>query len=194
MAAKSWLLIYDNVEDYSLLSEYLPPEKGSMIITTRYQWLYYEVSGTSARIELEKLSPDDSLVLFNCLRTHRHPQADTKGEEEDTRELLDQIDGLVLGIKQMAYYISSKRLTVVRFREKYDKMAKYILDHKAPSAWHTLGTLWSVQFKDIEQTPSANLLGLLSLCYPDKIPLELFDVDDALAESSFVAFCEDIES
>jgi hypothetical protein len=51
--ARSWLLIYDNVDDCDLLNEYLPLDTGSMIITTRFQNVSFGVSGTQTRIQLK---------------------------------------------------------------------------------------------------------------------------------------------
>jgi hypothetical protein len=82
-----------------------------------------------------KFSPEDSLNLFNGLRLLRHPQADVENEKGQTKELLELIDGLALGIKQMASYISSKKMKISKFQEQYNKMAKYILEHKTPSTF-----------------------------------------------------------
>lgn len=189
--ARSWLLLYDNVDDCDLLNEYLPPDTGSMIITTRFQNVSFGVSGTPTRIQLEKFSPEDSLNLFNGLRLLRHPQADVENEKEQTKELLELIDGLALGIKQMAFYISSKKMKIFKFQEQYNKMAKYILEHKTPSTSHTLGTLWSVQFEGIWGSNASKLLGLLSLCGPENIPRELFELDEPLQDSKarWTEFC-----
>jgi len=180
------------VDDYHLLNEYLPPDSGSMIITTRFQNVSYSVHGTPTRIQLEKFSPEDSLLLFNNLRLDRHPQADTIGEQEQTRELLELLDGLALGIKQTASYIASKKWTIYKFQEQYNKMAKYILEYPSSSAPHTLATCWSIQFDDIQGSNASKLLGFLSLCAPDNIPCELFELAEPLEEGddSLAAFCE----
>ena len=186
------MLIYDNVDDYKLLDEYLPPDTGCTIITTRFQHVSFAIQSTPTRIQLGKFSPEDSLSLFNSLRVLRHPQADIDNEKEETKELLDLIDGLALGIKQMAFYIASKKLTIKQFQQKYNKMARYVLEHQSISTSHTLGTLWGVQFEDIRDSNSSKLLGILSLCGPENIPLELFELEEPMEDvaAAWADLCE----
>ncbi|KIX07673.1 uncharacterized protein Z518_02327 [Rhinocladiella mackenziei CBS 650.93] len=192
--SRKWLLIYDNVDDEKILRNYLPPDAGTMIITTRYQSVSFAVNDPNiTRLQLEKFNPEDSLRLFNHLRVIRDPTADINGEIAETKELLEEVDGLALGIKQMACYIAKKRLTIPLFREKYTKMAKSIINSKAEGVHHALGTLWRVQFLDIQDTSASKLLGLLSLCAPNDIPRELFEVGEALETANLAAFCDDEE-
>ena len=189
-----WLLIYDNVEDEKILRDYRPPDAGTIIVTTRYQSVSFAVNDPNVtRIQLENLKPEDSLRLFQDLRRLRDPTADTDGEVDETKELLEEIDGLALGIKQMASYIAKKRLTIPQFREKYTKMAKYIINSKVEGVHHTLGTLWRIQFLDIKENSkeASTLLGLLSFCAPYFIPRALFEPSRALETPNVASFCED---
>ncbi|KAJ4302826.1 hypothetical protein N0V90_001717 [Kalmusia sp. IMI 367209] len=193
---RSWLLIYDNVDDSVVLDEYLPPETGSLIITTRYKALGFGLSISPKLIELTHLSEKDSLELFNKYRLMRDPNANVRGEKAETEELLEHIDFLTLGVKQMASYVGSKKLKIKDFKKKYDITAKNILDHQAPSTTHTLGTLWNVQFEDTKKSEdsfASDLLGLLSLCHADAIPHQLFELDDPLNDGNVAGFCQYIE-
>jgi hypothetical protein len=193
---RNWLLIYDNVQDFNLLNEYLPPETGSMIVTSRFDASSHGMAGRPARVRLQKFNPEQALQLFNNLRLSRDPTCDTQSEEEETIELLESIDGLALGIKQMAFYIASKRLTISKYREQYSKMARYILDRKiSPEERHSLGTLWSVHFHDIQDSGASKLLGMLSLAGPDNFPIELLQFEEEWADgiSKWAEFCADPE-
>jgi hypothetical protein len=179
------------VDDSTIFDEYLPPHTGSLIVTTRYQALAHELHGPKL-IDLTHLSELHSLELFNSFRLKRDPTANVHGEEEETKELLDHIDYLTLGVKQMASYVGSKKLKMRDFKKKYDNTAKNILDHQAPSATHTLGTLWNMQFHDIDQSDgfASALLGLLSLCSPDAVPRSLFELDEPFLDGNVAEFCE----
>lgn len=186
-------MIYDNVNDFHLLNEYFPPETGSMIITSRFYSLFYDIPDHAALISLQKFGPDDSLHLFNQYRKSK--DNDTTADLDKTKELLESIDGLALGIKQMAYYITSKCLSISKFLDQYNKMAKYVLNRPTSGDRHSLGTLWNVQFEDIKQTNTAKLLGILSMAGADGFPRELLELDETPDEESagWVEFCADPE-
>ncbi|RSL87980.1 hypothetical protein CEP52_015361 [Fusarium oligoseptatum] len=194
--SKRWLMIYDNVNDFRLLDEFCPPETGSMIVTSRFYSVSYAfLDDDATRISLQKFGLDDSLHLFNRYRKLRDPDNDTTADLNETKELLESIDGLALGIKQMAFYIVSKGLSVSEFLDEYNGMAKYVLNRQAPDDRHSLGTLWNMQFEDIKQTNAAKLLGILSMAGPDGFPRELLKLDDPPDEevAGWVEFCADRE-
>ncbi|RTE83616.1 hypothetical protein BHE90_001798 [Fusarium euwallaceae] len=182
--SKRWLMIYDNVNDFRLLKEYLPPRTGSMIVTSRFYSLSYAFPGHATRISLQKFGLDDSLHLFNRYRKFRDPDNDTTADFNETKELLASLDGLALGIKQMAFYIASKGLSVSKFLDQYDRMAKSVLNRGTPDDRHSLGTLWNMQFEDIKQTNAAKLLGILSMAGADGFPRELLELDEPLDEEA----------
>ncbi|KAK3345809.1 hypothetical protein B0T25DRAFT_460837 [Lasiosphaeria hispida] len=193
---RSWLLIYDNVSDFSLLKEYFPPDtaRGSVMVTTRFFSRLARVPGHMTPIELSKFDPDMSLRFFNSIRTARDPTCDIDKEVEETREVLETIDGLALGIKQMAYYITKKRFTISMFQEKYSTTARYILTCNPPEDTDSLASLWSLQFQDIKDTNSFKLLGMLALAHAEDIPRDLFELDEPLEGDSiadWTSFCED---
>ncbi|RSL51273.1 hypothetical protein CEP54_011481 [Fusarium duplospermum] len=193
--SKRWLMIYDNVNDFRLLNEYLPPETGSMIVTSRFYSFSYAFPGRATRISLQKFGLDDSLHLFNRYRKSRDPDNDTTADLNETKELLESIDGLALGIKQMAFYIASKGLSVSKFLDQYNRMAKYVLNGQTPDDRHSLGTLWNMQFEDIKKTNAAKLLGILSMAGADGFPRELLELDEPPDEEAagWVEFCADPE-
>ncbi|RSM18563.1 hypothetical protein CDV31_002699 [Fusarium ambrosium] len=193
--SKRWLMIYDNVDDFRLLKEYLPPRSGSMIVTSRFYSLSYTIPCHATRISLQKFGLDDSLHLFNRYRKFRDPDNDTTADFNETKELLASLDGLALGIKQMAFYIASKGLSVSKFLDQYDRMAKSVLNRGTPDDRHSLGTLWNMQFEDIKQTNAAKLLGILSMAGADGFPRELLELNEPPDEEAagWLEFCADRE-
>ncbi|RMJ15828.1 hypothetical protein CDV36_004493 [Fusarium kuroshium] len=188
--SKRWLMIYDNVNDFRLLKEYLPPRTGSMIVTSRFYSLSYAIPCHATRISLQKFGLDDSLHLFNRYRKSRDPENDTTTDLNETKELLESIDGLPLGIKQMAFYIASRGLSVSKFLDQYNRMANSVLNQGTPDDRHSLGTLWNMQFEDIKQTNAAKLLGILSMAGADGFPRELLELEEPPDEEA-VEFCAD---
>ncbi|KAI0875938.1 P-loop containing nucleoside triphosphate hydrolase protein [Hypoxylon argillaceum] len=190
---KTWLLIYDNVQDFSLLKEYLPPDTGSMIVTSRFDASSYGMAGTPTRIQLQKFNYKEALELFNKLRRSRDSTCDVTSQPGEVRELLESVDGLALGIKQMAFYIASKRLSITRYQEQYSQMTGYILGRKSdPVEKHSLGTLWNIHFQDIHGSNASKLLGILSLAHPDAFPVELLEHQENEIDS-WASFCADPE-
>lgn len=192
--AKKWLLIYDNVEDFELLNQYLPPSPGPVLITTRMKWIAFRVGGNKEMLELGTFSDDDTIALFKNLKDHGKKRDTSPDEQEATGTLLRLLGGHALAIQQMAAYISYRGFTIREFLAKYDKMAPNI--HKkgdGSPASSTLSTCWELSFAAIrEKHPFANtLLGIISLCSPDVIHLDLFTVKDWGATTDLTELCKD---
>lgn len=167
-----------------------------MIVTTRFYAtsLGLKISSKPFRIALRKLAPEEARQLFNSVRKLRDPGCNPDEESDTTAELLESIDGLALGVKQMASYIGTKRMTVSHFLEQYRKMAKYILGRAAPDDNHSLGTLWSVQFEAIKGSNAARLLGILAIAGPNSFPTDLLQLEasPSFAEGpDWVGFLDD---
>ena len=192
--AKKWLLIYDNVEDFELLDQYLPPSPGPVLITTRMKWIAFRVGGNNEMLELGPFGDDDATALFKNLKDHGKKRDTSLDEQEALVTLLGLLGGHALAIQQMAAYISYRGFTLREFLVKYDKMAPNI--HKkgdGSSASFTLSTCWKLSFAAIrEKHPFANtLLGIISLCSPDVIHLGLFTVKDRGATTDLTELCQD---
>ena len=192
--AKRWLLIYDNVEDLELLTQYLPPSPGPVLITTRMKWIAYCIGGQKEMLELDTFDDDDATALFKNLKDHGKKRDTSPDEQEALATLLGHLGGLALAIQQMAAYISYRGLTVREFLVKYEKMAPSI--HKkgdGSPASHTLSTCWKLSFAAIREKHrfSNTLLGIMSMCSPDVILLDLFMVKGSEATTDLTEFCED---
>ncbi len=167
-----------------------------MIVTSRFDASSHGIAGPPARIRLQKFDPEQALQLFNILRLSRDQTCNINREDELAKELLESIDGLALGIKQMAFYIASKHLTISKYLGQYSKMARYILDRKSgPEERHSLGTLWNIHFENIQNSNASKLLGILSLAGPDNFPTELLQLEEEWSDgqASWASFCADPE-
>ena len=187
--ARSWLLIYDNVDDFSLLKNYYPLEntKGFVIVTTRFLFRSIHILGRTILVGIKKFDPVTSLQLFNIRKTH-DAKCDAGGEVGDTQDVLGALDGLALGIKQIAHYIGQNSLRISAFQEEYSMTPHSILEHdmSGSTATESIASLWSSQFETAEDTNmnAFKLLAMLSLAHADNIPLELFQLGELKKEDS----------
>lgn len=88
-----------------------------MIVTTRFDMSSHSLEGNVSQIRLEYLEDGDSLELFNRVWGSVRPGCPSGSEEDKTKELLESIGGLALGIKQMAFFIARKNWSISKFRQ-----------------------------------------------------------------------------
>ncbi|KAI1121042.1 hypothetical protein F5Y10DRAFT_288967 [Nemania abortiva] len=202
---KSWLLIFDNVEEFGHIERFLPFGcRGSVIITTRYA---EQAKPCRRKLStVEPLSLPDSETLFLKLLYGLPNATDDEQritqitsempakEKQAIHYLLTQMDGLALGIQQIAALIRYQELVgdIPKFVEKYRRRPQSI--HAKPSgiAGHTLATLWEMSFTAVRSNRNSFiLLGLISCLQPDEIPKALFLPDDISRVQGELSFCAD---
>ncbi|KAI1330538.1 hypothetical protein F5Y16DRAFT_396032 [Xylariaceae sp. FL0255] len=198
----TWVLILDNVENYADVEKYLPiGARGPVIITTRYigqakmfghrrKALESLDSGTAESLFLRLLASSDSTSTMRATSIDQLSET----EREATRFLLSEMDGLALGIHQMAAIIDSQNLqrNVAKFADRYKRHLPVILRKEDGIKGHTLSTLWKMSFELVRTNRSAMIfLGILSCISPDEIPKKLFLPSDTSALTSDLNFCKD---
>ncbi|RMD44487.1 hypothetical protein DV735_g657, partial [Chaetothyriales sp. CBS 134920] len=190
---KTWLLIYDNLDDKDLLARYHPREHGAIVVTTRIRDLGKKLEAES--IELTRFSKPDSILVFNHFRRSRHLDVNDSREKEAIDKLVTLLDGLALGIKQIASYIGSKKLTVDQYLTRYESMPRTLLSAEDSKESQTLAKAWTVEFKDFQENAvhTSQILSILSLISAHKIPMELFTLgeNDDGPEDFFDVFEQD---
>ncbi|RTE84430.1 hypothetical protein BHE90_001017 [Fusarium euwallaceae] len=207
-ARRRWLLIFDNVEAYKDIQDYLPTgARGAIIITTRYKPVAMSVQSSNRRCRtVPKLDKMQSQALFLQLLFSadgdgdgtKHPgtslEALSKGEQDAVEFLLHDMDGLALGIRQLASLIKWRNLTdnIAKFVGQYKKHLPRMLEKSDGIEGHTLQTLWKVTFESIQDKPDAKtMLGLLCCLDPDSIPKELFLPSDPALATGRLEFCQE---
>lgn len=86
---KSWLLIFDNVEDSELLKQHLPSAPGPILITTLYRNVALNVGEIYKTVELLPFDKAQSEMLFSALRK-QYRQDPTIVDEPSSEEKLPQ--------------------------------------------------------------------------------------------------------
>jgi hypothetical protein len=186
----TWLLIFDNADDPTILADHWPQGSGSILITSRDPSAKSMFARTPSGLDLGPLTEQDSLALFHHLTT----TAD--GAEDDTaRQISDALGGVPLAISQMAGIIRRQGLTLSEFFELYKdheqhaNLYKIKFDTNLMTYRHTLSTVWAFE----KLKPEARqLLELISFLDPDAIgedmlmntSMELLSTDGAQFKTS----------
>lgn len=110
---QNWLLIYDNVEDLSLIKDYFPHDSmvwgnGKVIITTRNNNIQNtEYITHNDIIKLEELNDDQKLILFSKIFYKKLPDALTQSEKDYASSFLKRIPPFPLDVSSAASYLQS---------------------------------------------------------------------------------------
>ncbi|KAK8037632.1 TPR-like protein [Apiospora marii] len=210
---RPWLLILDNVEKYTDVSNFLP-KCGAVIVTTRYQ-SQAELFPNSQIIPkvppVSKLSPSSAESLF--LRLLHSEDAGgisnrdwtigmfPKEEQSAMQFLLSEVDGLALGIQQLAAIIKQREQIhdTANFARYYRQRLPDLIQDDDGIKGHSLATLWKVAFETIKSQRKKNqrngnswiMLGILCCCQPDSIARSLFHLEDDFGAIEELEFCKD---
>lgn len=99
--------------------------------------------------------------------------------------LSQRFDGLPLPIKQAASFIKSRKCSPAHFRSLYELKSTDIDGFKVHGYDKTVSNVWAMSL-DMLPSRSLELLYILTLLDPDKIPLSMFIPSDMTQEASFL--------
>ncbi|KAI0101398.1 hypothetical protein GGR51DRAFT_575054 [Nemania sp. FL0031] len=159
----SWLIIFDNADDISLMSEFWPSTGiGSVLITTR------DPAGKDfclkRGIGVEPLSHDDALEFFRA----QLDLDDGASQKVDT-DFVARFGGLPLAITQVTSLIRRRQLTISEFSHTYDisiqqsGLADFQVSQHDGGYRQSIFTVWA--FESLDKTTQA-LLNVMSLLDP----------------------------
>jgi hypothetical protein len=163
----NWLLIFDNVEDSSMLRDYWPSGSiGCVLVTTRdaRNSDYLALQSRTRHISLEGLDPTSASEL--CLKLSCI--APSVSNNADASSIVEKLGYLPLAIRQVAAYIFRKRMTLEDFLILYDKT---LLDGKEGDrngySWsYDIITSWAL---DALSAHAQSLIGIYSYLDPDGV-------------------------
>lgn len=165
-SGRSFLLIFDNVEQIDILLQVWPSsEKGSILITTRSP----SVASKRATevMHLESFSMEKALEALNSLTGLDSTNDEDSAAANDICQLLG---GLPLAIVQMSEYIRDRGCSYEEFLRIYRKSASKIhAKGETPMEYnHTLSTVWDISLQNLPQDAST-LQNFTAFFDPDKI-------------------------
>ena len=178
-----WLLILDNADDLTIVSDFLPRwPGGSALLTTRSQIIGSPVKN----IALEKMSREEG-ITFLLRRVAAGGDEDGAGElsthtsgrkHHPASELWEVMDGLPLALDQAGAYIQAGQISIAEYLNLYRSHRDVLLHERGGGVSEhpeAVATTWSLAFQRIEvQNPlAAELLRFCAFLAPDAIPEEL---------------------
>ncbi len=183
-AHSAWLLILDNVDDPTMLDDFLPHGMGgATLVTARLQ-----ITGLHLKnIPVERMSRDEGVsFLLQRNTASDEPEVGERGasmsvSEQDRQaaaQLWAVMDGLPLALDQAGAYIAAVQCSIVEYLERYGYHRKFLLHERGgpiPEHPAAVATTWDLSFARVEQKKpaAAALLRLCAFLAPDAIPEEL---------------------
>jgi tetratricopeptide (TPR) repeat protein/DNA-binding XRE family transcriptional regulator len=181
-----WLLIWDNVEDLTLLNRFLPSARsGALLLTTRLQAL-----GALARgLDLLPMEQEEGLLFL--LRRANVLLPEATGEQvrqlasqeplqyAAASELVTLLGGLPLALDQASAYIEETGCSLVDYTVRYQQQYGRLLNRRGigggehPSSVTATFVLASEQVER-EHRAAADLLRVCAFLHAEAIPEELF--------------------
>jgi tetratricopeptide (TPR) repeat protein/DNA-binding XRE family transcriptional regulator len=176
---KGWLLILDDIEDLSLVQEFVPtPRQGAVILTTRQG----ETIPLAKALVLEVL-PEEEGSLFLLRRSGYLPRESTlETASADNRKaalaIVQAVVGLPLALDQAGAYIAETKCSLSDYLRLFKQRQTALLQRRGTlSLDHPLSVTatFSLAFEQVQQKNEAaiELLKLCAYLSPGTIPLEL---------------------
>ncbi|KAL6830016.1 hypothetical protein V8C40DRAFT_263826 [Trichoderma camerunense] len=185
-----WLVIFDNVDDPTMLNSNTPTHGcGSILLTCRSELTAASSALTTIEVPAFADAEGSSLLL-----QHLDLSDPTDEERAASMELSDLLGGHALAINVMARSIAAKKKKLPDFVRSYKEKPRVM--HKKPRRKifnqyykrdDDIESLWAVPFEML-QPDEATALGILSMCGPNRLPSSTFiretmdqdEVDDVL--------------
>jgi tetratricopeptide (TPR) repeat protein len=196
----NWLLIYDNVENFSTLSPYFPRdanawgETGKVILTTRNANIEeYNFIKPENIIQIDALTTEEALTLFSKILYGCDPKKLSSDRKEKTLVFLKNIPPFPLDISVAAYYIKSNDLSyqqylerIAKFNQDLESSQQALLKEIGTYEKTRYGIITSSLAKIVETNqPLQDLLLFTSLLDSQNIPRSLLEFykDSALVDA-----------
>ena len=177
---RDWLLILDNADELTLLSDFLPPSPGGhLLLTTRAT----ATAQLAHRLEIETLLPESGALLLlrraTLLPSDGSLEQTTQEEQELALQITQELGGLPLALDQAGAYLEETGMDLVRYWNIYKQHRATLLQQRRgliadhPEA---VAATWALSFQRVSEKnfAAAELLRLCAFLSPDAIPEEIF--------------------
>jgi hypothetical protein len=167
-----WLIVFDNADDPTILSDFWPSEgHGSVLVTSRDPMAKSQFFFGEAGIEFGSLSVPDAAEFLKRLTR----KEDQHNSEEASQAIARRLDGLPLAIAQIAAIIRRRNLLLAEFLELYqedtdlyDLQCLRIGSQRGYE--HSIASVWALG--DLDEGATA-LLNVISFLDPECIQEEI---------------------
>lgn len=167
-----WLVIFDNVEDLTVLDGYWPTSsKGSILITSRHENVAFEVNSDTLKICPFSTEQGSKLILKTL-----HRSSYSEDEKKGSEALSTVLGGLALAITVAAMQIRLKRMPIQNFVRAYIEKGSLLQNSsKIKNIFykHSLDTVWKTAFSSMDSN-AAFIFDTACFCAPDNVPMSIF--------------------
>ncbi len=175
----SWLVIFDNADELSLVESFLPAgDKGHLLLTTRA----HAVGLLAHGIEVEQMQEQEGMLLL--LRRAKVLASDAplaqaqEADRQAARAIVCELDGLPLALEQAGAFLEETQCGLSTYLERYRQHQIALLQRRGgTSTQHPdpVATTWSLAFQRVEALDplAADLLRFCAFLAPDDIPEQL---------------------
>lgn len=156
---EGWLLILDNADELSLLTDFLPGGgQGHLLLTTRTQ-----ATGKIAQsLSVEKMELSEGMQLLLRRAKLLDPEEPLDNVSAALRkaaqQLVTELDGLPLALDQAGAYIEETGCSLSEYLELYGQHRLALLKRRSSVSAdypHTVASTWALSFEQVEQTNPA---------------------------------------
>lgn len=176
---QGWLLIFDNVEDLSLLTPFLPSsDQGALLLTTRLQTLGILTQRMDIPLLTIREGCDFLLIRTSRLRDGTQGQSIDPQDLAVARQIIVQMGGLPLALEQAGAYIEATQCGLSDYLRLFQAGSQHLLDTHESFNTHPLSVSRTIglAFERLEQhhPMAAQLLVACAFLAPDAIPEAFF--------------------
>ena len=166
----NWLIIFDNVDNFDVLSENWPKfGRGSVLVTSRDPFAKHNLY-VEKGMNLPPLMKSESEMLMQRLT---HVRADSS-QQKALSVIAQKLDGLPLAINQMSGVFRGLRLSYTDFLDYYNEEGiEALLKKQSELTGQDVSSLVTVWALDRLSQSTKTLLRVICLLDPDQIPEEL---------------------
>ena len=185
-----WLLIFDNVEDITLVKSFLPAARsGFLLFTSRRQ----DFSISAQVLDLGPMTLEEGM-RFLLRRTRLLGRLAAK-DETIIREIVLVMDGLPLALDQAGSYIEATRCSPRDYLRLYQSSHLSLLDERDAHTDHPLSVIktFTLAFEQLERynAQAAELLTVCAFLSPEPIPEVFFREGAAYLGPTFEVLAAD---
>jgi tetratricopeptide (TPR) repeat protein len=163
-----WLLILDNVEDWSVVKDWIPAgRRGHVLITTRLQ-----STGTIAKgIDLPKMTPEEGAEFL--LRRAKIENV-SPSDRAAARAISVEVGGLPLALDQAGAFMEEVRIAPAEYLKLYRAEGKKLRARRGEgSADHdSVAVTYTLAFEKLGQR-AMDIVCMCAFLAPDAIPEEI---------------------
>lgn len=186
---KTWLCIFDNVEDLDVFRNAWPvADSGKVLVTSRNDIVSIDPASGGMEIEVFDQNKGSEMVLYFVGRTTYSLE-----EAEAARELANRLGGLALALVVMSSQIRLRKTSITTFLQLYEKHSQKLnKEIRGVESYYqrSLATCWQTAF-DYLSPNASRLLGIIAHLGPDAIPEDMFYPLERGKVPQGMVFCQD---